>query len=216
MNSSVMNECLEGSRVIISVDGVEHSLPKKIVCSTSSFFDRAFNGNFKEGNEQKMELKDVKKKPFYLAVQWMFTGQIVLPTACDGSAEIITELIGFLELADRLDIMGPFDSIIGTMRSKMRSNRNALLPQHIRDVAKRPRNHPARALIDIACVGPYASAVKNPDTFGFKAELEEVEGFASDLFKAFGSTLRLFKSYTSVTIVDPLTSVTVEIDSDHF
>ncbi|TVY45694.1 hypothetical protein LSUB1_G000421 [Lachnellula subtilissima] len=139
---SVMNECLEGSRVITSVDGVEHSLPKNLVCSTSSFFDYAFNGNFREGDEQKMELKDVKKKSFDLVVQWMFTGQIVLPTACDGSAEIITELVGFFELADRLDIMGPFDSIIGTMRSQMCSNRNALLPQHIRDVAKLPRTTP--------------------------------------------------------------------------
>jgi hypothetical protein len=83
----MMNEYFDSSKVTIGVDGVQCSLSKKLVCNSSTFFDRAFNGNFKEGDEQKMELKDAKKKTFDLVLQWMLTGHVVLPKGCDRSAE---------------------------------------------------------------------------------------------------------------------------------
>jgi hypothetical protein len=88
-----MDECFKGPKVIIKVEDKEYELPKKLLCDASSFFDRAFNGNFKEGNEQKMELKETTKTCFELAIQWMFSGKIILPEACKRGSETVTQLM---------------------------------------------------------------------------------------------------------------------------
>lgn len=44
-------------------------MSKALLCYNSPFFERAFNGDFKEAREQKMELHDFSAETFQLAVQ---------------------------------------------------------------------------------------------------------------------------------------------------
>lgn len=159
-----------------------------------------------------MELKHATKKTFDLVVQWMFTGQLILSRAGHTEAEIITQLIVFLQLAQRLGLAGPFDTVAAKMFSVLRSNRDALSPQHIRDVARFPRNHPARTTVAKACVGPFATTHNNPYTFKYVIELVEVDQFASDLLNAFGDALRSMDcDELGAFILDPLTKKSIRI-----
>jgi len=112
--------------VTIHVGGKSYPLSKKLVCYYSTFFDRAFNGSFKEGVEQTIKLEETSAETFETIVQYMYTSHVVIPTTPitkveDGekeekisathiTQEKITRLLNFIALADRIDLLGPFDS----------------------------------------------------------------------------------------------------------
>ncbi|KAE9376554.1 hypothetical protein N431DRAFT_288501, partial [Stipitochalara longipes BDJ] len=52
------------------------TLHKDILCKDSPFFDRAFNGNFKEGETQTMILEDIEPSIFGLFLCWLYSGDI--------------------------------------------------------------------------------------------------------------------------------------------
>jgi hypothetical protein len=116
-----MDEYFKSPEVIVKVEDKEYELPKRLLCDASSFFDRAFNGNFKEGKEQKMELKETTKICFELAIQWMFSGKIILPEALNSGSEAVTQLIGFVKFTDLLPLLGPFDSVVAMLRTGKRT-----------------------------------------------------------------------------------------------
>jgi hypothetical protein len=64
---------LSGPRVDIYVgkENKHYLLPKLLLCHYSPFFDKCFNGLFKEGQTQKLELPDDKVEFFELLVEYM-------------------------------------------------------------------------------------------------------------------------------------------------
>ncbi|KAH8792508.1 hypothetical protein BGZ57DRAFT_948258 [Hyaloscypha finlandica] len=87
-------------------------------------------------------------------------------------ADKLNLYIDFIMFADCINLMGPFDSVLQGIRSLLLS-RTALLPEHIRTAAQLPYGDPLRNLIAQAC-----------------EELDTLEGFASDLVRAFTSSIR--------------------------
>jgi hypothetical protein len=103
---------LEGESVTIYVgpDREAFKLSKDLLCYVSPFFRAAFEGDFKESNEQTMELLEDDVAAFEHVVSYMYRGifgsdnvhqnQIA---SCRPSAKIFT-VISLLELAERLQI----------------------------------------------------------------------------------------------------------------
>lgn len=71
---------------------------KNFICHYSPYFSAAFNGNFKEGQIQALDLEDVIPAIFNIFVSWLYTQQITRPTL---SRPDINALIEFWLLADR-------------------------------------------------------------------------------------------------------------------
>jgi hypothetical protein len=97
--------------------------------------------------------------------------------------------IDFIRFADYIDLMGPFDSVLQGIWSLLSST--ALLPEHIRTAAQLPYGHPLRNLI-APLVKSYAWSLQlggrnrgNKRRFKFQEEPDTLEGFASDLVRAF-------------------------------
>lgn len=112
------------------------------------------------------------------------------------------------KLADRLDLLGPFDCVVRMMRKVILDNRNSLDPLHIRNAAELPRGNAIRLLFADACVGGYARSIKDSfDKFNFSLELDGVDAFASVLLKSFGRAMKsLTSTYSCASIKDPFDS----------
>lgn len=124
----------------------EFKLPKALVCYYSRYLDKAFNSEFIEGQTQSITLQ-TSADTFKQVIQWMYTNQIMLPSSARSNASTvlsrvgsldslvglvslvpmteeensrnIASLIEFFALADELDLLGPFDNVIGTIRENL-------------------------------------------------------------------------------------------------
>ncbi len=65
--------------VYVGPDHEHFQLPKGVLCRHSPYFNKAFNGEFKEGKQQSLELVDEDSGAFRLLVQWLLTGDIDEP-----------------------------------------------------------------------------------------------------------------------------------------
>ena len=105
--------------------------------------------------------------------------------------------IDFFIFVNYIQLMGRFDSVLQGIQSLL-SSRTALLPEHIRTTVQLPCGHPLRSLIAQACVKSYVWSLqlsgrnrgRNRRRFKFQEELDTLEGFASDLVRAFTSSIR--------------------------
>jgi hypothetical protein len=123
----------------------------------------------------------------------------------------------FHRLADQLDLLGPFDTIITNIRDLILENRMSLYPEHIRSAAEMPAGHEIRTLLAKACVKPYIHdsnkyrPVAGRLEFKMAKEVAELDGFAADLFREYGRAIRGKQIHTTrakhnyLTIGDPLT-----------
>ncbi|KAF4635565.1 hypothetical protein G7Y89_g2531 [Cudoniella acicularis] len=202
--TKTMDKYCHGPDVTILVGDQQYNLPKELLCDNSTFFHRAFNGSFQEGIEQKLLLKETTSNAFQLVTQWMYTGNVVLALETLTSAETITQLLDFLRLADRLDILGPFDSVVEMVKSTLRKDQAALLSHHIREAVKLPSGHAIRNIFAQVCVKDYTPSLRKSAIFRFRKELDEVDEFAADFFKVFESSLKhMAFSKNGATIRDP-------------
>ncbi|KAI9703687.1 MAG: hypothetical protein M1836_007457 [Candelina mexicana] len=71
-------QVLSGSKVDVYVgpNRVHFQLPKDVLCRQSSYFDKALNGDFREGKEQRLELPHEDVKTFKRLLKWMLTGRL--------------------------------------------------------------------------------------------------------------------------------------------
>ncbi|KUJ22424.1 uncharacterized protein LY89DRAFT_777542 [Mollisia scopiformis] len=114
------------------------------------------------------------------------------PRPPDTNAQKISRLLAFLKLADRIMLLGPFDSVLMAIKELILSDRNCLEAEHVRSAAELPAGHGARKLFAQACLRDYITSIfpkSDKDTFRFAKELEELESFSSDLFQEFNRVL---------------------------
>jgi BTB/POZ domain len=193
--------------VSIIAGGEKFSLPKALLCYNSPFFDKAFNGNFLEGKEQEMVLSDCSAETFRFVIQWIFTSQVVLSMPREteqpmlkGQAakfypERISKLLAFLKVADRIQLLGPFNQVTETIKAMLTSTRASLQAGHIRAAFEIPSAHEARKLFTQACVREYAesffdgSYLRNKK-FRFKEELRQSDAFAAALLTELANSFR--------------------------
>lgn len=242
-----------GPEVTVRVCGRDFILPKSLLCYNSTFFDRAFNGPWKEGVEQEITLSSASVEAFEMVVQWMYTSNAVIPKPrlepqpqpqpqSDGQRTIIDfeylndgdtyydpdesssndksdvkvnsqniiSYLGFLKLADELDLLGPFDDILSNIKEILISSQLSLQPEHIRGASELPSGHGLRKLFAQACVKRYINdTIRDSKSFRFATEMDEVESFAADLFKEVDKVLRqrhkMAKTRPEYSYFDPLT-----------
>jgi hypothetical protein len=192
-------------------------LPKGLVCHNSTYFDRAFNGEFIEGRTQSITVS-ASVDTFKQVIQWLYTSQVTFPSptpskkpkiqATDSStvefkdldSQQVTDLTQFLVYANEINLLGPFDKIIETLKSIIIRNSACLLPQHIRTAYQLPRHHPLQKLVVQACVMVYAYHMTRhwpseifikPRNFPFKEEKAELDVFAADLLREYERVLEM-------------------------
>jgi hypothetical protein len=72
---------------------------KEFICYYSPFFNAAFNGNFKEGESQTMDLEDIDPAVFALFVNWLYAQKVLSDQEDDQPS--LPHLISLWMLADR-------------------------------------------------------------------------------------------------------------------
>lgn len=118
--------------------------------------------------------------------------QKLLPV--DKSAREIISLLAFLKLADEIDLLGSFNNLVNSIKWKIIDDRACLRREHIRMAMEFPAGHAARTLIVQACVKAYISRMftapgDTGHTLWYRAELDELDGFAADLLREFTKAL---------------------------
>jgi hypothetical protein len=208
---------LQGPSVTFHVGTETFKLPKGLVCHNSTYFDRAFNGEFIEGKTQSITVS-ASVDTFKQVIQWMYTSQVTLPSPTpskkpkiqvtdsstvefkDVDSQQVTDLIQFLVYADEINLLGPFDKIIDTLKSILIRNSACLLPQHIRTAYQLPRHHPLQKLVVQACILDYAYHITRhwPSmhttprrVFRFNEEKAELDSFAADLLQEFEEVAKM-------------------------
>ena len=101
---------LSGPKVDIYVgeDKNHYNLPKELLCYYSKYFERCFNGAFREAQEQKLELLEDKAEDFEVLVEYMLHGSI--PDITQGLLNnFVSRYMGVIAYAERFamgDIFG--------------------------------------------------------------------------------------------------------------
>jgi hypothetical protein len=114
----------------------------------------------------------------------------------DAGAWKITNYLNFLKLAQQIELLGPYDSVYEGLVDVLVSSRMSLNIEHLRVAAELPTGHFIRKLFARACVIPYIHDsnldrhIPDRITFVWHQALDEMESFASDLFKEYGQTIR--------------------------
>lgn len=134
----------------------------------------------------------------------------------DTKAHDIARLLSFLKLADRIMLLGSFNEVIGAIKALLLESRSSLQPEHIRSATELPAGHGVRKLFAQASVRDYLASRfsgTKKGYFKFEKELEEVEGFAADLFKEYDQTFlqrrTQWSSEYEYLVTDPLDGTTL-------
>ncbi|CAG8980922.1 hypothetical protein HYALB_00003781 [Hymenoscyphus albidus] len=184
-----MQKYYDSPRVIVEVEGSKFTLPKDLLCELSPFFDRAFNGAFKEATEGKVTLEETNRISFEHVIRWMHMGSIAVPdpVVYDEKAfnEVVKEYIGFFVLADRLGLPGPFTVDMQSLTSTVSRGRYTVSKENMRQGTNLPKNHSVRQLLADSCIGEYIDSVTEDTNFRLGEELEELDGFGYDILMAF-------------------------------
>jgi hypothetical protein len=173
---------------------LKYTLAKNLPCSVSEFFKAAFEGKFKEGEDQVLHLSEDSPE----RLRAPHSGNVRLPPTKKNSGvkvdkkillqDNISRYLGFLMFCNKLLLPETCGGVISHMRTCLSENRNALLPTHIRTAIQLPSCHLARRLFAEAAVVGYmdAQAMSQGKNFWLHKEVEEPNEFAADLLIACG------------------------------
>jgi hypothetical protein len=89
--------------IIVGAKKKKFVLHKKLVCSEAPYFDKMFNGNFKEAKTQECFLHEEEPFTFEVFVSFIYTGHFPEDVkAVSGTASVYEAIIKFHVLADKL------------------------------------------------------------------------------------------------------------------
>jgi len=184
----------------------------------SPYFAAAFEGGFREGEEQSITLTEIDDvvsiRSFELLVQWLYLGRVIFGKLTP--EETITAAIEFVRFADMCGVTGMETLMAEHIKAiiianpapglKSYTNTYCLTSKHIVSAASLPEEHPVRSILAAAAVKGYL----RDDNYRFLKETQEVPNFSADLLKAVKATLKsLTISYTSITVKDPVSGENV-------
>ncbi|CZR66023.1 uncharacterized protein PAC_15923 [Phialocephala subalpina] len=210
-----------GPQVTIRIGSASHeyTLPKALLCKQSPYFAAAFEGNFKEGDDQSITLEEidgvVSTRSFQMLSQWLCLGRVVFDELTP--EESITAAIEFARLADMCSVTGMESLMSGHIKKVIISsapppppkgltetrdldtNTHCLISQHIISVESLPAGHPVRGLLAAAVIEGYFCS----DDFKFSKEAE-LPNFSIDLLKIIKATLKtLTNNQGGIAFKDP-------------
>ncbi|KAM3065912.1 hypothetical protein ACMFMF_010538 [Clarireedia jacksonii] len=177
----------DGPRVAITVGDTlkkTYHLPKALLVSASPYFTAAFEGAFKEGIEQKIEL-DCTIATFDLMIQYLYTGVFNTPLSLT-QAQQISALLDFCILVDIL-LLQNSPMIVGKMKAILEESTTYLEKEHIRKAATElPSGHAVRKLFADIMVDLFVNYNSNAwgPVFRFEQEVQDVDEFAADMARA--------------------------------
>lgn len=95
--------------IYVGKDKKHYSVPKGLLCYYSTYFDRCFNGKFKETKEGKLELLDDQTDNFELLLEYFLHGTVPLgdvkPRSEKGSKlDLVGRYMELLEYADKYNM----------------------------------------------------------------------------------------------------------------
>jgi hypothetical protein len=181
---------MSGPRVDIYVGAQKKhfSLPKKLLCFYSEYFQRCLNSNFVEGRTQKIDLDQDNIEYFNILVEYMSSGFVMcnaLHVFRDGPAGM-QECMNFLDYVDKYGmgdaafaVYESLEKVISSLYTFCNGFKLGvrIQPCHVETVFRvTPPGHPLRSLIAKAAL---STAGLTGATF-FQQE-REVEGFAAEL-----------------------------------
>jgi hypothetical protein len=100
--------------VFVGPDETAFEISKNLLCFNSPFFDASFNGRFKEATEGKLYMAEDSDEVFGMFSQWIHTGTVTL--AGKTPKQQLDLYLGFLKLADKVDLLGPFTCFPGKIK----------------------------------------------------------------------------------------------------
>lgn len=115
--------------------------------------------------------------------------------------ETINQYVGFFQLADLLDLQGSSVSDYLALKTALQGDRTQLSADHIRSAYNLP------TLFAQACIKNYFGGMRSPVDFRFQREVDDMDGFAVDLLKAFQNAAKgklAVNGYGGTSFVDPL------------
>ncbi|CAG8950239.1 hypothetical protein HYFRA_00008477 [Hymenoscyphus fraxineus] len=74
---------------------------KSFICYYSPFFTAAFNGSFKEGETQHLDLEDIHPSAFAAFIHWLYTQRILWQSGDQGHGATMGDIIELWALGDR-------------------------------------------------------------------------------------------------------------------
>lgn len=174
----------------------------------SSFFEGAFNSAFREGKEQEITLDSCTIATFDMIVKCLFTGVADLGNWNVGYK--ISLALEFIIFADYVDLARPAKLMLSEMKAVLLSSRTQLDTSHIRTAIEYlPAGHAVRTLFADASVKYYARSLQprsSRKVFKYQAEMNELEGYASDLVKSYTKAIRKSRAgELDIQIRDPFT-----------
>ena len=115
----------EGPRVDIYVGAEKkhYSLPKNLLCSSSSYFDRCFNGGFTEGQTQKLTLEEDNVDHWEILLEFMYSGKVETTAVDFGELpdqNHIRQCINFIEYTDKYGLGGASLAVHDCLRRSLR------------------------------------------------------------------------------------------------
>ncbi|CAG8980915.1 hypothetical protein HYALB_00003774 [Hymenoscyphus albidus] len=214
--------------VTVTVEGKKFMLPKQLLYDRSPFFDGAFNGKFQESITKALDLKEAHASTFEHIIRWMILGCARIHLESSSKPEELSkatsQYVEYFMLADRLGLEGDFKPDASILKKVIKKWRLALTAEHLRTAANPPKDHILRATLAQACVKEYFGFLSSDrpfrcqsKPFRYQAEMDGLEGFASDLLQAFHSASKGVAFVTTQAIFDEdFEEVSEEASDDYF
>ncbi|TGO19288.1 hypothetical protein BTUL_0005g01370 [Botrytis tulipae] len=191
--SAMFMKLIKGPQVEVLVGSKKTSfeLPKNLLSHYSPVFDRCFNGEFKEGNTQTMELPEDTVEDFEVFVDYIFHHSIadVLSIERCGKAAV-RRSISFLSFADKYDLGDVSSAVYTTLRPALVHYRASVFEAEYIEIifAVTKDGNCLRELVAQAALsfsgkrrGAWGNSPKIP---AFQKQENEVEGFGLALYRA--------------------------------
>lgn len=158
-----------------------YTVPKDILCHYSSFFDRCFNGGFREAREGKLIMREESIEHFELLLEYVLSGKT--PTGFKASkhdAMSLDRCIRYIEFCERYDVSEAGLAVYDTLVKVLKNSGSTLLNLgHVETIFRvYPEYHRFRALIAKAVIngtfnGNSALADQAGIVMGFREEMQK-------------------------------------------
>ncbi|PQE20772.1 BTB POZ-like protein [Rutstroemia sp. NJR-2017a BBW] len=184
-------------KIIVGPTKKAFNLHKRLLCASSPYFDRAFNGGFMEAGTQELHFQDTTIESFYLVVQFLYTGNIVLFSELNRWEDKMTCILQFFISCDRFQLSISMLALSQLKELLLNLHPDKLvLKRHIRDAMTLPVGRPARKLVVDACLRLYTlwmltgCKLKGDQNQALSAYINEFRDFAADLLQAYAAAAR--------------------------
>lgn len=174
--------------VYVGPEKKHYPLPKLLLIHHSKFFEKCFNGQFKEGQTQKLDLPEDKVFHFDILIEYMSRGNpSLVVNAAGNKAFIIRQCMDFIQYAGKYDLWEATSAVYEPLnkaflqwgpRSKGQLPITGLDIETVFRVV--PAGHSLRTLIAAAALS-FGGISSSP----FRAQEEKVEGFAAEMLRQF-------------------------------